>query len=211
MIAYSKLYLANAQKNLALAFDYAVHYMDVEFGAFYNAFAASTFGKKFASGDPYIISGMSGIELAMRVIYEKKVPHSHPRIMRSNGGRSPEYWAGWALSYFQWESGFAFSKIAEFLSADELLQMYPKYHEMDISSFCDKLAELKEARQGVSPLKRLRQKLGLSQTELSTLSGVPLRTLQQYEQRQKDIKKAQAQYVLRLASVLSCSPAELLD
>ena len=60
-------------------------------------------------------------------------------------------------------------------------------------------------------LKALRKRAGLSQRELSELSGVPLRTIQQYEQRQKSINKAQAEYLVQLSQVLCCHTAALLE
>lgn len=66
---------------------------------------------------------------------------------------------------------------------------------MDIRQFVDKMNEL----------------VGLNQRELAELSGVPLRTIQQYEQRQKDINKAQAQYLVMLAQVLCCDMRDLME
>lgn len=54
----------------------------------------------------------------------------------------------------------------------------------------------------------LRRKVFLSQRELAELSGVPVRTIQ-YEQRQKNINKAQ--YLVMLARVLCCAVEELLE
>ena len=51
-------------------------------------------------------------------------------------------------------------------------------------------------------LKRLRKAAGLSQNALAEVSGVPLRTIQQYEQRQKNINKAQNEYLVMPAHVL---------
>lgn len=62
-----------------------------------------------------------------------------------------------------------------------------------------------------SRLKTYRRLIGLSQVELAEKANVPLRTLQQYEQRQKNINKAQAEYVIRLADSLNCHPADLLE
>lgn len=62
-----------------------------------------------------------------------------------------------------------------------------------------------------SRLKAYRRLIGLSQVELAEKANVPLRTLQQYEQRQKNINKAQAEYVIRLADSLNCHPADLLE
>jgi transcriptional regulator with XRE-family HTH domain len=44
-------------------------------------------------------------------------------------------------------------------------------------------------------LKRFRKARGLSQAELAAESGVPLRSVQMYKQRRKDINKAQAMTV----------------
>ena len=60
-------------------------------------------------------------------------------------------------------------------------------------------------------LKLLRQKAGLSQRELADLSSVPVRTIQQYEQRQKNINKAQAEYLVVLAKVLYCEVEDLME
>ena len=59
--------------------------------------------------------------------------------------------------------------------------------------------------------KKRRNFSGLSQRQLSDLSGVPLRTIQQYEQRQKNINKAQAEYLLMLAAALDCEPEHLIE
>ena len=50
--------------------------------------------------------------------------------------KSPEYWAGWALAYYQWYTGRTFIKIYKVVSIQELLDMYDVYHEMDIQKVC---------------------------------------------------------------------------
>ena len=40
---------------------------------------------------------------------------------------------------------------------------------------------------------------------------VPVRTIQQYEQRQKNINKAQAEYLVVLAKVLCCEAGDLME
>ena len=52
---------------------------------------------------------------------------------------------------------------------------------------------------------------GFSQSQLAAAAGVPVRTLQQYEQRRKDLGKAQYEYIARLSAVLNCRPEELLE
>ena len=60
-------------------------------------------------------------------------------------------------------------------------------------------------------LKKFRQNAGLSQRELAIQTDIPIKTIQQYEQRQKNINKAQAEYVIRLSKALACRPEDLLE
>ena len=61
-----------------------------------------------------------------------------------------------------------------------------------------------------SKLKLLRLRSGYSQSGLAAASGIPVRTIQQYEQRQKDIKKAGFESIIKLAAALSCEPSDLI-
>lgn len=63
----------------------------------------------------------------------------------------------------------------------------------------------------MSNLKRIRESNNLSQSALAELSGVNVRTLQDYEQGQRDINKAQAINLYKIANSLKCSIEELLD
>lgn len=60
-------------------------------------------------------------------------------------------------------------------------------------------------------LKRIRTVYGCSQAELASLSGVSLRSGQMYEQRHKDINKAGAETVFRLAKALGCTVEDLIE
>lgn len=62
----------------------------------------------------------------------------------------------------------------------------------------------------MSNLKLIRKERGLSQSKLSEISGVNLRTLQDYEQGHKDINKASAITVFKIAQALGCTVEDLL-
>ena len=81
----------------------------------------------------------------------------------------------------------------------------------DIRQFTDKMKELYKSAKPDTNLKIIRNKLKLTQKELSELSGVPVRTIQQYEQRQKNINKAQTEYLVMLSKALSCKVEDLLE
>ena len=63
----------------------------------------------------------------------------------------------------------------------------------------------------MSNLKRIRESKNTSQSKLSDVSGVNLRTLQYYEQGYKDINKAQAITLYKLAQALECTIEDLLE
>lgn len=60
-------------------------------------------------------------------------------------------------------------------------------------------------------LKTIRTEKKLTQAKLSELSSVNLRTLQDYEQGRKDINKAEAMTVFKLAQALDCNVSDLLE
>ena len=89
--------------------------------------------------------------------------------------------------------------------------MYPVFHEMSEEKFADAVDGI--IREGMLPVKlrRLRTACGLSQRVLSERSGVSIRAIQQYEQRQKNINHAQAFSVVSLARVLGCRAEDLME
>jgi DNA-binding transcriptional regulator YiaG len=208
--AYDKLYLDKAQTALGRMLDYAVYDLGYDPDAFFGLFLVSGCADRFGNGDCSLIVGKSGVELA-RLIIETAVGKECTVSPRYTVNRSPEYWAGWALAYYQWQTGLSFQDILAVIPLSEILRLYEPYHEMDVRQFCDLLSDQYKKRAPETRLKRTRKLEGLTQSELAEQSGVPLRTLQQYEQRQKDINKAQAEYLIMLAKALHCSMEELIE
>lgn len=157
-----------------------------------------------------MIVGMSGVELAYKVLELTKGEETRTKP-RYSVDRSEEYWTGWALAYYQWDSALSFEEIVRAVPIKRIVALYSPYHEMDIRQFCDKMNALYRSAQPETKLKALRQRADLSQRELAEQSGVPLRTIQQYEQRQKSINKAQAEYLLMLARALCCDVEDLFE
>ena len=60
-------------------------------------------------------------------------------------------------------------------------------------------------------LKRIRSNYGISQSELAKRSNVGLRSIQMYEQKNKDINKASADTLYKISKVLGCSIEDLLE
>jgi DNA-binding transcriptional regulator YiaG len=208
--AYSQIYLEKAQTALGSMLDYAVNDLQYDLTGFFGIFLTSGVASLFGSGDVQTIAGRSGIELAWDVLEKSGMRFSYvtpqPRF-----DRTPEYWAGWALAYYQWSTAFSFRDIVRCVPITDIVAMYNPYHEMDIRQFCDNMTKLIREAQPETNLKRIRQIAGLSQNQLAQSSGVPVRTIQQYEQRQKNINKAQAEYIFMMASALGCQPEALIE
>ena len=73
------------------------------------------------------------------------------------------------------------------------------------------MIELYNNRKEYANLKKFRLAAGFSQSELAEISGVPVRTIQQYEQSQKNINAAKAETVVKLAKSLNTTVEKLLE
>ena len=63
----------------------------------------------------------------------------------------------------------------------------------------------------MSNLKQIRESKNMTQSKLSEISGVNLRTLQDYEQGHKDINKVAGITLYKLAQALECNVEDLLE
>ena len=67
--AYNELYLSDAKKSLATMFDYAVNDCKYKIELLVELFLKSGYAKKFETGNPGVVSGMSGVELTRNIVY----------------------------------------------------------------------------------------------------------------------------------------------
>ncbi len=208
--AYQEIYRDNAQAALGDAFDYAVNVCGIAGQDFTKLFAASSVCARMEKGEPAYVAGKSGIEIAREVLLETrgKAPDAQPQ---EHMGRSPAYWIGWAVTYYQWYSGRKYSDIFRVLSFEDLQKMYYTLHEADISKFVDVAEQRMQEAFPETNLKRIRTTYGCTQAELARRSGVTLRSIQMYEQRNKDINKASVDTVHSLAKVLGCTVEDLME
>lgn len=210
--AYSELYLNDAMNNLGDMVEFAVCDLGFDPDAFFGWFISSGIASKFEKGNPKYITGMSGFELAEAVLNETNVSYEkrEPSYVEVKGR---EYWAGWILAYYQWKTGRRFEDIVkDGLTLSTVFSMYI-LHEADESKFVDAANEIiarnKEKRK--SRLSEIRKARGFTQQQLSEASGVTLRMIQLYEQKQNDISKAQVAVVINLAKALGCEVEDLID
>lgn len=208
--AYQEIYLNKAQSVLGDAFDYAINTCDIAGNDFIKLFSASTVSGRMENGEPATLAGMSGIEIASEIISETTGKELSPK-QKERFDRSKEYWIGWAVAYYQWYSGRKYSEIFRVFSYDDLQQMYHPLHEADITKFVDVVDKRIREYYAETNLKRIRTAYGCTQAELAKKADVSLRSVQMYEQRNKDINKASVETVYRLAKSLGCTVEDLIE
>ena len=208
--AYQEIYLSKAQSVLGDAFDYAVNTCGITGDDFVKLFITSSVSKRMENGEPAYLAGKSGIEIVIEIVAETK----NQELKIEHQGhfeRSMEYWIGWAVAYYQWYSNRKYKDIFTVIIFEDLQRMYYTLHEADISKFVDIVDSRMKDFFAETNLKRIRTAYGLTQAELAKRSGVSLRSIQMYEQRNKNINKASVDTMYRLAKVLGCTVEDLIE
>lgn len=208
--AYAETYVAGAQNILGHAVDFAVMTLNLDPDVFGNAFIVSNVSRQFANGNPRYVAGLNGCELVRQALSETHTSFTDMEDAMYVD-KSPEYWAGWALAYYQWYSSKSFAEILLVIPLSRIIEMYPAFHEMDISQFTDHMDELMKEAYPTTRLKAMRLNCGLSQSQLASASGVAIRQIQLFEQRKRDINNAAAITVLQLSKALHCRMEELME
>ena len=209
MNAYSSMYIEKAQVSLGSMLHYAVYDLQMELEKFYGMFLSSHIAEAFGSGDPKYTVGMSGVELAQSVLRSVNEQYAEVAPVFYDS-RSPEYWTGWAVAYYEWCTDTPFARIDQTVPITEILHMYNPYHEADITKFVDTMDSKMQQRHKTSQLARLRAYVNLSQKALADRSGVSVRMIEQYEQGRKDINHASSATVYRLSKALGCKMEDLM-
>ena len=195
-------YIETAQDEFGAMFDYAINDCGIDVNNFQNLFLKSKVAAKLENHDLLLISGKSGIELANTFIpKQKQKTPSYPLMHRSK-----EYWCGFVLAYLWLNSYYTFEQIFSKISLFDIRALYNPYHEMDITHFYEYMCKLIEGNK----LQDYRKKAKLSQSELSTLSNVPLKTIQKYERKEILLMNASAINLYRLSKALNCTIENLL-
>ena len=237
--AYDEVLLCRASDMLGRMLDYSVYSLRYDISEMTDLFIASGIASCFERGDIRTVAGMSGLELAYEVLKRSGIvfERTQPRYTKN---LSAEYWYGCALARIQWETSLPFEQIVGSFSAPGFISAYGSSRlsfmdalpldtgeaerssalkgfgrrfadEAVLRSISDLSSKNAAGRSCDTPLKKMRIKNGLSQSGLSKASGVPVRTIQQYEQRQKDLSKARAEYLISLSRALNCDPQLLLS
>ena len=220
MPAYDETYLLDAMENVGAAADFATAALGLSLPTFWRIFASGEIGRGIENGMPWALVGLSGEEMALRTCSQAGVaagdggllPPLRQQLAKAPAllGLSCEYWCGYSVTYLQWATGWSFSQIEQRLPMVQVAAMYPTFHEESEERFLEAGLEVMGRNCPVCGLKRQRELLGLSQSQLARASGVGIRAIQQYEQGAKRIDRASYDTVQKLAQALRCRPADIL-
>lgn len=198
--AYSELYVDDAMQTLAETFDCVRGGRQAD--RLLMDFIASGVAEQFGRGNPRYIN------MPSQILYEE-ITGERPLQRRARFEKSPEYWCGFVLAYYQWFTGLKFEQIGRRLPPSRILEMYHPLHEAGMDKFVDVANGIVFHKE--TNLARYRKNANLSQRELARLSKVSLRSIQLYEQRHLDINMAPAIKILRISRILGCEIEDLLE
>lgn len=199
--AYNEIYLDDAMQTLAEMFSYVSNAEQAD--ELFQHFIMSGVAYQFGRGNPRYIN------MPPQVIFDEVAGNKMQMIQPSSYGRSPEYWCGFVLAYYQWYIGLSFEQIGRRLPPSRIIAMYNPLHEASMEKFVEVANSI--VFQKETNLARYRKTANLSQSELAKYSQVSLRSIQSYEQRQLDINMAPAVKLLSLSRVLGCNIEDLLE
>ena len=199
--AYNEIYLDDAMITLAEVFSYVPDARKAD--ALFQRFVMSGISHQFGRGNPRYIN------MPSQALFYEIVGDTMPLIKPRGMGRSPQYWCGYVLAFYQWYTGLEFEYIGKRLPPSEIMEMYYPLHEADLLKFADVANGI--VFQKETNLARYRKNANLSQATLSEFSQVSVRSIQLYEQRRLNINDAPAGKLLRLSRALGCYIEDLLE
>ena len=207
MKAYNSSYINSAMTCLGEMMDYGVNNCGIEPSKFFETFIGLGYATAFESGNPKYVVGMSGNELAQRVIDEGKLT-TNPF---SNKEYPCIYWCGWILAYYQWNTAMPFRDIIACLGWDYLMKSYPALHTASEDKAVSTFSKIIKKAQKTTRIQAARLNYGYSQSQLAKASEINLRTLQEYENKRRDINRASGDVLRRLSRALSCSIEDIME
>ena len=210
--AYDEKELPQVISTLGKAFEFAEKCLPEGAAGFYRRFANSSVAATCTDPDAHPELGGSAFELVLDVNEDASIDTllmNEKRLSKQETGRLR--WEAELVCRYQWETGLPFPAVFRTLTEERLRKLHADYAELPPAEVVQKISVPETHESTATNLARIRRERGLSQAGLAKASGVTLRSIQQYEQRKKDISHAQARSVLALAQALSCTMEELLE
>ncbi len=224
MGAYNINYLENVQSNIGAMLDVGVNTLEFGMRDFYNMFLSSDMSNRLNRGDCYTICTLGGVELAEYVVCYAMNNSKYIHVRKASDPaynqqlsdaiinvNSPEYWTGKVLVGYAHEKNISYDELDRLIPIEDIYGVYNDFKDADKLMINIRLDDMMKVATKNSKIKVRRELMGLSQAELADRSGVPVRTLQQYEQKRKNINNAKVTYVVNLAIALRCDVRDLME
>lgn len=137
--AYIEPYLKDVMQNLGVMAHFCINEYSLSPEKFSALFANSEIAEQICKGNPRFLVGMSGRELADRLV--ETIDENDLKIVSSEQYYvSPEYWAGWVMAYYQWYTAKSFRQMyVDGQTYDRILMMYHPMHEADLAKIVEVL------------------------------------------------------------------------
>lgn len=202
-------YTEDAADALAGIFDIGVNNCGLSGEQVSHAFVSSGMAEQFEKCNPKFVAGKSGTELVELLLEYMQIELRLSAYTEFD--RTPQYWLGWSLAHYQSETGRLYKSIFNLFGYERLLNMYWPLHEAPLSKFYQTLEDAFREPSRPTRLKMQREAACISQSQLAKQSGVGLRSIQMYEQRNKNIDNASAATLVKLSRALSCEITDLME
>lgn len=208
--AYYECYLDDAMDTMGNMMDYALNTCGMNGEDFFYMFLASGTARQFEIGNPRYLAGMTGAEIVREIVLcIKGTELNEPEEYDLD--KSPEYWCGWILAYYQWRTCRSFRRIRQIVSIEEILWMYPTHHEADEERFVDTMNRLYQRRHTKTYLRQRMEIVRISREELSAQAGIPCETIRELEEDDSKIASIHAQSLFQISKVLGCTMEDLME
>ena len=209
---YSNLYFEEYVTLLAEAVDGFVNAFHLNIDEFLPKLVKSGYARQLERRNTkYIVEYSAGYLLSKLLTLDSSIEEIYLHEPNASIEKSPEYWAGYILAIFQYQTHMSFKEINEYLSLSEIVNLYNPYHEANEEKAVELLLNRYHERHKISNLKLKRIEAGLSQRELSFKANVNYRTLQEYEAKKKNINNASVSVVIALAMALHCKVEDIIE
>ena len=224
MSAYNINYLSNVAGNLGAMLDCGVNTLEFGMRDFYNMFLSSDMSMRLNRGDCYTICTLGGVELAEYVVCHAMNNSNFIHVRKASDPaynqqlsdaiinvNSAEYWTGTVIAAYAREKNISYDELDRCIPIEDIYELYSDFRDADELMIGIRLDEMMSAASKVAKVKVRRELMGISQEELARRSEVPIRTLQQYEQKRKNINNAKAISLVNLAGALHCEVRDLME
>lgn len=115
------------------------------------------------------------------------------------------------MAYLQWRLGESFEDLLHVVPFDVLRSLYYPWHEASEERVARLVCDMAKKASRQTKLALARKRLKKTQQDLAYESGVSLRSIQMYEQRQRNINEASVTSVRTIAKALHCNIEDLLE